>query len=354
MPIAPSHWTLRAKLLASVLALFTVVMLATSALTVLVTRSYLTARLAEDLRGATIRVDDALRGGRDGDDDGDGRVRPGGPIGAPGGGDLLILVLRPDGSVVDAGGVEQNAVVNEQGRDDVLDSAQVREVSDAATSSIPTRVEVGGDVGSYLISTQFFRDGSRVVVGVSTEPVEELQSRVLGVVVGGTAIGLVLVGVGGTVHDPPQPRPARPGRGHGTQGLGPQARLGPGGPCRAGAGAGRRRPHRGRPGRARAQHDARQRRVGPARPSGERDAGAPVRRGRQPRAAHPTGLDPRLRGADPARDRAGAADRHPRHRPGGVRGAAHAGARRGPAPARPPRLPAGRSSASRSTCRCSR
>ena len=65
MPIAPSHWTLRTKLLASVLALFTVVMLATSALTVLVTRSYLTAQLAEDLQGATNRVDDALRGGRD-------------------------------------------------------------------------------------------------------------------------------------------------------------------------------------------------------------------------------------------------------------------------------------------------
>ena len=73
------------------------------------------------------------------------------------------------------------------------------EVSEAATSSSPTRVDVGGDVGSYLISTQFFPDGGRVVVGVSTAPVEELQSQLLGVVVGGTAIGLVLVGLGGTV-----------------------------------------------------------------------------------------------------------------------------------------------------------
>jgi two-component system, OmpR family, sensor kinase len=196
MPTPPSQWTLRAKLLASVLALFTVVMLATSALTVLMTRSYLTDKLVEDLRGATSRVNDARRGGFDGDRD--GRPR-GGPIGAPGGGDLLVLALAPDGSVVTAGGVEQNAVVNEQGADDILDAAQVLEVSEAATSPGPTRVDVGGDVGSYLVSTQFYADGSRMVVGVSTAPVEELQAQLLGVVVGGTAIGLVLVGVGGTV-----------------------------------------------------------------------------------------------------------------------------------------------------------
>ena len=47
MPTPPSQWTLRTKLLASVLALFTVVMLATSALTVLKTRNYLTTQLAQ-------------------------------------------------------------------------------------------------------------------------------------------------------------------------------------------------------------------------------------------------------------------------------------------------------------------
>ena len=55
MPHPPSRWTLRTKLLASVLALFTLVMLATSALTVLETRRYLEIQLAEDLQGATGR-----------------------------------------------------------------------------------------------------------------------------------------------------------------------------------------------------------------------------------------------------------------------------------------------------------
>ena len=44
MPPPPSRWTLRTKLLASVLVLFVVVMLATSALTVLETRRYLEAQ----------------------------------------------------------------------------------------------------------------------------------------------------------------------------------------------------------------------------------------------------------------------------------------------------------------------
>ena len=65
MPPRPSHWTLRAKLLASVLALFTVVMLATSALTVLQTRNYLTDQLKDDLRGASSRETEVRRGGFD-------------------------------------------------------------------------------------------------------------------------------------------------------------------------------------------------------------------------------------------------------------------------------------------------
>jgi len=199
-PTPPSQWTLRTKLLASVLALFTVVMLATSALTVLKTRNYLTTQLAQELQGASNRAEDFRRGGFDAD--GDRRVGPprGGPTSTPGGGSALYLVLMPDGSIAtDASGVEQNAVINDSAANDTLDTAQVREVSEAATSSDPTRVQVGGDVGDYLVSTRFFADGTREIVGVSTAPVDEMQAQLLGVVIGGTAIGLVLVGVGGTV-----------------------------------------------------------------------------------------------------------------------------------------------------------
>jgi len=201
MSISPSRWTLRTKLLASVLALFTVVMLVTSALTVLETRRYLTAQLEADLTAARGRVDVDHPDGAD--HDGDGRAEPQrrGPVGAPGGGDVLVLGLTPDGEVAtDSSGTALNAVVNTSTADDTLDAAQVLAVSEAATTgSSPVRVDVGGDVGTYLISTQTLSDGSRLVVGVSTAPVDELLARLLAVVVGGTAVGLALVGVGGTI-----------------------------------------------------------------------------------------------------------------------------------------------------------
>ena len=72
MPSSPSRWTLRTKLLASVLALFSLVMLATSALTVLETRRYLEAQLVEDLDAAARacrRVARSSASTRDGDGD---------------------------------------------------------------------------------------------------------------------------------------------------------------------------------------------------------------------------------------------------------------------------------------------
>jgi two-component system, OmpR family, sensor kinase len=92
-----------------------------------------------------------------------------------------------------------NAVVSETRADDSLDAGQVHEVGEAATSPSPTRVDVGGDVGTYLVSTRTLPSGARLVIGVSTAPVDELMDKLLGLVIGGTAIGLVLVGVGGTV-----------------------------------------------------------------------------------------------------------------------------------------------------------
>lgn len=204
MPPPPSRWTLRSKLLAAVLALFTLVMLVTGALTVLETRRYLTEQLAGDLQAAVGRVDDrrGYDADSDGDGDGDGRVAPDrrGPIGAPGGGNLLVLGLTPDGTVATTGnGLELNAVVNDDRVDDTLDAAQIATVAAAATSRQPQRVEVGGDVGSYLVTARELPDGGREIVGVSTAAVDELLAKLLAVVAGGTVVGLVLVGMGGTV-----------------------------------------------------------------------------------------------------------------------------------------------------------
>ena len=203
MPSPPSRWTLRAKLLASMLALFSIVMLATGALTVLETRRYLEVGLVSDLDAAVGRVD----GGRvvaPGDADGDGRVGPGrgrGGPGAPGGGsDVLVLGLTPSGAVAtSAAGVPVNSVVTRQREDDTLDAEQIERIVGSDLGEQPSRVEVGGDVGTYLVRADTLADGGVLIVGVSTDPVDELLAKLLALVAGGTAIGLVLVGVGGTV-----------------------------------------------------------------------------------------------------------------------------------------------------------
>ena len=105
MPHPVSRWTLRAKLLASVLTLLALTMLATGALTLVFTQQYLEKQLAEDLRTSLGRVDDR-RGN-------DGRVPPAGfpgaPFRTPGSGDTLVLELSSDGSVaVDGSGVAVN------------------------------------------------------------------------------------------------------------------------------------------------------------------------------------------------------------------------------------------------------
>ncbi len=193
--VNPSRWTLRAKLLASVLALFTVVMLATSALTVVEIRRYLTGQLAQDLDSAVTRVDD--RRVVDGDRDGDhGPIRP--PT-APGGDRLLALQLTSSGTVaIDQYGNPLNTVRTDAGTDVSLTAAQIAEVMDAVRGTSPERVELGGDIGSYLVEARPVAGGV-VVVGVSTAPVEELLAKLLALVAGGTVVGLVLVGAGGAV-----------------------------------------------------------------------------------------------------------------------------------------------------------
>ena len=211
MPPRPSRWTLRTKLLASVLVLFMLVMLATSALTVLETRRYLEAQLVADLETALARVGEGGglvgldrpgngNGNANGLGNGNGRGARGGPVGAPGGGDVLVLGLTSAGAVAsDTVGRTLNAVVNDEGRDDTLDSAQVAALREARPVRLPQRVEIGGDIGTYLVTSRALGAGARVIVGVSTEPVDELLSRLAAVVAGGTVVGLVLVGAGGTV-----------------------------------------------------------------------------------------------------------------------------------------------------------
>ncbi len=194
----PARWTLRTKLLAGVLVLFTVVMLATSALTVLETRRYLDAQLAQDLQSALGRAADR-RGVSDADADGRG-PRGEGPAGAPGGDNILVLGLTSAGTVAtDIRGYAVNQVVLPSGTDGVLGDEEIARLAGAAEGSRSVRVKLGSGVGEYLVTSRPLPDGGQFIVGVSTRPVDQLLGKLLVLVVGGTVVGLVLVGAGGAV-----------------------------------------------------------------------------------------------------------------------------------------------------------
>jgi two-component system OmpR family sensor kinase len=193
------RWTLRTKLLASVLALFTVVMLATSAVTVLETRRYLVAQQGNELQNALGRVGDRLQVY---DPDGDSRAprsAPGGR-GAPGPDDTLVLGLTNTGDVATGpNGYPMNSAVTQANTDTTLDATQIATLSSEVKPGAPVHIDLGHDLGSYLLTERVLNDGTRFIVGISTAPVDDLLAKLVVLVVGGTVIGLVLVGAGGAV-----------------------------------------------------------------------------------------------------------------------------------------------------------
>ena len=245
--------------------------------------------------------------------DGDGRVaarrgrRPVHPVAA----NTLVLVLLPDGSVAIARGAEQTRVVNETSVTTSSTPSRCARSQRGRDEPGPTRVDIGGRrrhlPGRGQIPSPTARARSWAC---SAEPVGAARQQLLAVVAGGTAIGLVLVGGGRHRADPPQPARRWTGSPPPPDGSRPSSWTPARWPSPSGCRAADADEHTevGQVGLALNTH-ARQRRVGAARPPGERDAGAPVRRRREPRAAHPARVDPRLRRADPPRDRAGAARR---------------------------------------------
>jgi hypothetical protein len=147
-----------------------------------------------------------------------------------------------------------------------------------------TAVQEPGDAGTY-------------VTGLSLGSLHNTLQRVA---LAEAAVFSVVVrprhAVGTVLAPPAAPRRQyrRPGRGAAAGN-----RLGDA----AGRGPRYRSGHRDRPGGHRLQPHAGSRRERAAAPRGERSPAAPVRRRRQPRAAHPAGRHPRLRRARPAAPR---------------------------------------------------
>ena len=181
--------SLSATLIASVLALFLLVTLATGVAVVLFTRDYLTGQLDDDLQSSSVRM-------QDGDRDGD-RIFIGPPPGA--GGAALRLVLS-SGVVARDGrsGEPLNTVVTEGNRLTSLSDAQVETLKAAALGSTAKTVDLGAEIGTYRLIAVGRGSGVTIITGSPTRGVERITDRIALFVGGGTLVGLVLVTAGGT------------------------------------------------------------------------------------------------------------------------------------------------------------
>lgn len=181
-----SAWTLRAKLVASMLALFTVLSLLTAAFTITSLRSHLIAQIDDQLHAALEGQRDMVRGPQPGQDAGAGTARF----------EAILLESGPSGIIV----------IN--GAPSALTSAQLDAIDNAGIGSKPRTLDIGGSAGAYRVlalhgdfvdraTRQPLGTGARVV-GISLAPTDATISRMVLIAVSGVGSGIILVALIGT------------------------------------------------------------------------------------------------------------------------------------------------------------
>ena len=191
----PATWTLRSKLVASTVALFLTITLATGVVTVLALNGFLMGQLDSQLMAQAQRVTDGRGGG--------GRPPPGdltSPNGAslpPGlGGGFLHVEVSPSSEV------EENVVVTPSQGASNLTQSQLTRLQEAGIGSQPTTVDLGGSTGAYrLVTTQRLNaDGTTfttLITGLPVGPQRETVVRLSLIIAVATAFGLLAVAAAG-------------------------------------------------------------------------------------------------------------------------------------------------------------
>ena len=180
-----SAWTLRAKLVASMLVLFTTISMITAVFTITALNSHLTAQLDTQLM-ASLHVDP--RGGLD-------LGAAAGPRGP--GTDRIIAQYTPSGG---------NGLVLSSRQPAQLTSAQLTAINAAGIGPSGSTVDLGS-LGRYRMMSGRFTFTDRdtgtttpvtYVVGLSMAPTDATIGRLVLIAISGVAAGLVLVAVIGT------------------------------------------------------------------------------------------------------------------------------------------------------------
>jgi two-component system OmpR family sensor kinase len=186
-----SAWTLRAKLVASMLALFTVLSLATGAFTVLALDDQLTGQIDDQLYATIDRFDRPGARLPDLQGDDDRTEAPRGP-----GDEGLAAWLSDTGATAGKATIEGGASV-------ALTTAQLEKLAVADLGSAATDISLGGEVGTYrvvAVRLTLLKDGTTgtFVAGLPTEPKQRTIAKMTLRVIGGVGAGIALVAVLGT------------------------------------------------------------------------------------------------------------------------------------------------------------
>jgi two-component system, OmpR family, sensor kinase len=182
----PGSWTLRSKLVASMVALFLIVTTASGAATVLALRGYLYDQIDSQLRSSVQRYTGPSQGPTP-----DSNNRGRGP-GAEG----LLAVF---------GATSQGMASDSSNQRVPLTETQMTLISAAGIGSTPVNLDLGGTLGEYrLVAGQGIfgtSDGGltrlTVVVGLPTGPEDRTVGRMIVIGLVGVLGGLVLVGLAG-------------------------------------------------------------------------------------------------------------------------------------------------------------
>jgi two-component system OmpR family sensor kinase len=196
-----SAWTLRAKLVASMLALFTVLSLATGAVTVLTLNNQLTSQVDDQLNQSIMRN---LSGGPlpDFSVTEDNERRSGGP-----GDEGLIAFLPTQSTPLFPAPVGAATSLDKDRRN--LTAAQLSILANAGLGRDATDVQLGGSQGSYRVVAAYTTLTPRglpatqgtpgvLIVGLPTTPNEHTVQRMAVLAISTVAAGIVLVFVLGS------------------------------------------------------------------------------------------------------------------------------------------------------------
>ncbi len=205
-PTAPSgrRWSLRAKLVATVVVLFALVTSAVGLATVALTRDYLQGQLDDAVRAASQRATGGPPGrAAPSRAAGAGPRTPGSLGPGPGGSDATLrLALEGDAVVRDPFGRAINTAVTPANRDVALTTAEIAAVRRAAgATGAPTTVDLGDRLGTYRVMAAGVAsaDGGTATffTGLPTAGVDRVVRRLELLTGAGVLAGLLLVAAGG-------------------------------------------------------------------------------------------------------------------------------------------------------------